>query len=172
MNPFTRLVQASDPADRQADRHTAADRLLRAAATIAFAGMAALTIFGCSSPPKDLDVALEKQTAAGVYRVALVPPAEAPAINQMHSWKVKLATPDGTPVHGARFAVDGGMPQHGHGLPTQPRVTREIAGGTYQLDGMKFSMTGWWEVKLDIQGPQGPDKVTFNTVVDTPKGRQ
>ena len=84
----------------------------------------------------------------------------------MHSWKVKLATADGTPVRGARFTVDGGMPQHGHGLPTQPRVTRELAEGTYQLDGMKFSMTGWWEVKLAIQGPQGADQVTFNTVID------
>ena len=71
--------------------------------------------------------------------------------------------PDGAPVHDARFAVDGGMPQHGHGLPTQPRVTRELADGTYLLEGMKFSMTGWWEVKLAIQGPHGADKVTFNT---------
>jgi hypothetical protein len=85
---------------------------------------------------------------------------------------VKLATAEGTPVHGARFRVDGGMPQHGHGLPTQPRVTREIEAGVYALDGMKFSMTGWWEVKLDIDSPQGADKVTFNTVVTSPAARQ
>jgi len=132
---------------------------------------ALLGLAGCGTPPKDLDVSLDKASAAGVYRVALVPPAPAPAINQLHSWKVKLAAADGTPVHGARFAVDGGMPQHGHGLPTQPRVTRELADGTYQLDGMKFSMTGWWEVKLAIEGPQGADKVTFNTVVDHPPVR-
>jgi hypothetical protein len=63
------------------------------------------------------------------------------------------------------------MPQHGHGLPTRPRITRELEDGTYLLEGMKFSMTGWWEVKLDIQGPQGPDRVTFNTVVGTPASR-
>lgn len=142
---------------------------------VSFATLSALSMLvvsGCSSPPKDLDVALEKHSAAGIYRVALVPPAQAPAINQLHSWRVKLATPDGAPVHGASFAVDGGMPQHGHGLPTQPRVTRELADGTYQLDGMKFSMTGWWEVKLGIQGPRGADKVTFNTVVNNPAVRQ
>ena len=60
------------------------------------------------------------------------------------------------------------MPQHGHGLPTQPRVTRELAEGSYQLDGMKFSMTGWWELKLAITGPLGEDRVTFNTVVGNP----
>jgi hypothetical protein len=37
---------------------------------------------------------------------------------------------------------------------------------------MKFSMTGWWEVKLGIQGPQGADKVTFNTVVNNASVRQ
>ena len=64
------------------------------------------------------------------------------------------------------------MPQHGHGFPTKPRVTREVEGGTYLLEGMKFSMTGWWEVKLNIQSPLGQDKVTFNTIVEPPAPRQ
>jgi hypothetical protein len=127
----------------------------------------AASVVACSTPP-DLDLALDKKSAAGTYRVGLVPPPQAPAGNQMHSWKVKLATPEGTPVSGAKFVVDGGMPQHGHGLPTQPRVTRELENGLYQIDGMKFSMTGWWELKLAIQGPQGADKVTFNTMVNRP----
>lgn len=142
-------------------------RKLPAAAALA---ALALSLAGCGTPP-DLDLSLDKASAAGLYRVGLVPPAQAPAINQMHGWKVRLATADGAPVHGATFAVDGGMPQHGHGLPTQPRVTRELEGGVYALDGMKFSMTGWWEVKLAIQGPQGADKVTFNTVVANPAAR-
>ena len=144
------------------------------AAVAAIAGVVATTalaVAGCATP-KDLDLALDKPTNAGTYRVALVPPAQAPAINQMHSWTVRLATPQGQPVHGATFSVDGGMPQHGHGLPTKPRVTRELADGSYQIDGMKFSMTGWWEVKLDIRGPQGADQVTFNTVVNPPVVRQ
>ena len=144
---------------------------LKFAASAALA-VTAFWVTGCMTQPKDLDLSMDKKSAAGVYRVALVPPAQAPAINQMHSWKVKLATADGAPVHGARFVVDGGMPQHGHGLPTQPRVTREVEDGTYALEGMKFSMTGWWEVKLDIQAPQGVDKVTFNTVVSAPAVRQ
>ena len=145
-------------------------RSRRFALATTFAALAALGTLGMTgcSTPRDLDLALEKPSAAGLYRVALVPPAQAPAINQIHSWTVKLATPQGQPVHGATFAVDGGMPQHGHGLPTKPRVTRELADGSYQIDGMKFSMTGWWEVKLDIHGPEGDDKVTFNTIVARP----
>ena len=137
-------------------------------ASTAAAAAAALILAGCGTAPSDLDLSLEHPSTAGVYRVSLVPPERAPAINQLHSWTVRLAGADGAPVHGATFAVDGGMPQHGHGLPTQPRVTREIGDGTYRLDGMKFSMTGWWEVKLAIQSPLGSDRVTFNTVVGQP----
>jgi hypothetical protein len=133
---------------------------------------AILVVAGCSTPPTNLDLALEKPTAQGTYRVALVPPREAVAINKMHSWQVKVTTPDGQPVRNAEVAVDGGMPQHGHGLPTQPRVTRELAPGTYQLDGMKFSMPGWWEVKLDVRAKPGEDKVTFNTVIDSSGARR
>ena len=72
----------------------------------------------------------------------------------------------------ARIEVDGGMPQHGHGLPTRPQVTRELPGGGYLIEGMKFSMSGWWEVKLAIEGPAGADRVTFNTVVAEPGARR
>jgi hypothetical protein len=143
-------------------------RTLTASAALA----ATVLLSACGTPAKDLDLSLDKNSAAGVYRVALVPPAQPAAINQMHSWKVRLATTDGAPVHGAKFVVDGGMPQHGHGLPTQPRVTREVGDGMYSLDGMKFSMTGWWEVKLAIDGAPGADKVTFNTVVANAPVRQ
>ena len=128
---------------------------------------AALVVAGCSTPPTNLDLALDKATTNGMYRVALVPPADTVAINKMHTWQVKVSTPDGQPVHNAAVAVDGGMPQHGHGLPTHPRVTRELSPGTYLVEGMKFSMPGWWEVKLDVRAQPGADKVTFNTVLDS-----
>lgn len=120
---------------------------------------------GCMSPPKELDLALTRPSADNKYVVTLQPPAKAAAINQLHSWRVLLASPTGAPVAQARITVDGGMPQHGHGLPTKPQVTRELPGGAYLIEGMKFSMTGWWEIKLAIEGTAGADRVTFNTVV-------
>ena len=62
--------------------------------------------------------------------------------------------------------VDGGMPQHGHGLPTQPKQTDEVAPGIYRIDGVKFSMTGWWEFRLNINAPFGDDSATFNIVLE------
>ena len=130
--------------------------------------LALASFAGCTTPPSDLDLSMQRPTQDKKFVVALQPPATPPAINQIHSWQVKLSTPDGSPVTRARISVDGGMPQHGHGLPTRPQVTRELTDGTYLLEGMKFSMTGWWEIKLAIDSPQGIDKVTFNTVVAEP----
>jgi hypothetical protein len=144
---------------------------MRQASTTALAAAAAATLIslgGCMTSPPSLDLSLEHTSAQGRYVVTLVPPQEAPAINQIHAWKVQVASPEGTPVTAARIAVDGGMPQHGHGLPTQPLVRRQVNEGTYLIEGMKFSMTGWWEVKLALEAPQGPDKVTFNVVVADP----
>ena len=123
---------------------------------------------GCMSAPKDLDLSLTRTSVDKKYVVTLRPPAVPPAISQLHAWQVSVATPAGLPVAQARIQVDGGMPQHGHGLPTRPRVTQELSAGTYLMEGMKFSMTGWWEIKLVIDGSQGADSLTFNTVVAQP----
>ena len=135
----------------------------------------ALTVFaataGCMSAPSNLDLSLTRPTVDNKFVVTLQPPARPAAINQLHSWQVRLATPAGAPIAHARITVDGGMPQHGHGLPTRPRVTQltqltqEGTDGSYVIEGMKFSMTGWWEIKLAIDSPEGADQVTFNTVV-------
>lgn len=126
-----------------------------------------LALAGCATPPADLDVSLKRPTEAGTFIVTLQPPQTAPAINQMHAWTIHVATAAGVPVKGARIAIDGGMPQHGHGLPTQPRVTKELANGDYLMEGMKFSMTGWWEIKLAIEAAGAADRVTFNQVIET-----
>jgi hypothetical protein len=127
---------------------------------------AALT--ACAAPPRDLDLSMRHPSAQGRYLVQMEPPTAVPAINQIHAWQIKVSSPDGAPVRNARIAVDGGMPQHGHGLPTRPQVTREVADGTYLMEGMKFSMTGWWEIKLAIQAAGGSDTAVFNTVIDPP----
>jgi hypothetical protein len=65
-------------------------------------------------------------------------------------------------VDSASITVDGGMPQHGHGLPTRPIVTKHLGEGEHLVEGMKFNMGGWWVVKFAISSAQGSDIVTFN----------
>jgi hypothetical protein len=155
MNHFDRNVSPTITASPR----TALPHRLLSGATLAIA------LVACAAPPSNLDLSLRHPSAQGRYIVQMEPPATAPAINQIHAWQIKLSKPDGTPVRGARITVDGGMPQHGHGLPTRPQVSAEIADGTYLMAGMKFSMTGWWEIKLAIQAADGADAAVFNTIV-------
>jgi hypothetical protein len=75
---------------------------------------------------------------------------------------VVVTDSDGHTVDGATIGIDGGMPQHGHGLPTRPRVTRNLGDGLYEIGGVRFNMSGWWEFSLDITSSVGSDKITFN----------
>lgn len=71
----------------------------------------------------------------------------------------------GQAVTDAAITIDGGMPQHGHGLPTRPRMTKNIGSGSYEISGVRFNMGGWWELKLTITTAAGSDTVTFNLSV-------
>ena len=116
-------------------------------------------------PPADLDLSLSKPTAQGFYTASIEPGLSPVTVGTMHSWTVQFSTREGKPVDRARIAVDGGMPQHGHGLPTEPEVTADLGDGRYQVEGMKFNMPGWWVVNFSVDGPAGPDTVTFNLVL-------
>ncbi|KLK90481.1 hypothetical protein AA309_25570 [Microvirga vignae] len=117
------------------------------------------------SVPDNLDLALEKPTAAGLYKAAIAPEAASIVVGSMHAWTATVRTPSGSPVKAARIGINGGMPRHGHGLPTSPQVTRSLGDGRYLIEGMKFNMRGWWTLDLAIDGPKGPDTVTFNLVL-------
>ena len=52
-----------------------------------------------------------------------------------------------------------------HGLPTSPKATASLGQGRYRIEGVKFNMTGLWELKLAITAPAGEDKVTFNLML-------
>ena len=71
-------------------------------------------------------------------------------INEMHSWQIKVLDSKSEPVTNASISVEGGMPDHDHGLPTRPRVTSEIRPGTYLMQGIRFHMPGKWEWKFVI----------------------
>ena len=134
--------------------------------TFAAAVLAAGTLLAAAcATPRDLDLSLQHPSAQGRFVVGLEPPSTGPAVNQMHAWQVRVQTADGAPVSQAKLTFDGGMPQHGHGFPTRPRVTREIGPGVYALEGMKFSMTGWWDLRLGIQAGDVSDTAVFNVVL-------
>ena len=112
-----------------------------------------------------LDLSRSRATAAGLYTVAIEPEAGEIKQGELQGWIVSVKGKDGAPVADAQIAVDGGMPEHNHGLPTAPAATENLGGGRYKVEGVKFSMSGWWELRFAITAPAGADNVTFNLVL-------
>ncbi len=114
----------------------------------------------------EADEAEPWSSASGLYRLTVEPAPSALRINELHSWTLTLTDAAGQPVSGARFEVSGGMPEHNHGLPTQPVVTTEHADGSYQLEGMRFHMHGYWEVRVRVLAEPGSDTVLLKLDID------
>lgn len=93
--------------------------------------------------------------------VSYTTPDGDPEINRIHSWVLHIENADGVGIEGATVEVEGGMPAHDHGLPTRPRVTADLGGGDYKLQGMRFHMNGYWEVVVTITTDDGKSKITI-----------
>ena len=149
-------------------RSTTRSRLAQlgaAAIRISAAVAVATTLTGCmlfARPPRTLDYSRTRSSEAGIYRGTIEPAGDSIPQGKLHSWTLRLENAAGAPVAGAQIAVDGGMPQHGHGLPTKPQVKRLAESGEYLVQGMKFNMGGWWVVKFRVDAAAGNDSLVFN----------
>ena len=139
-------------------RRVASFTILAAASALAIGGAAGAARQG-------LDQSLDRKTESGLFQVSVRSAEQPIPMNRIHRWTVKLSDARGRPVADARIVVDGGMPEHGHGLPTAPKATPGPQAGTYVINGMKFSMDGWWELKLAIEAGGRSDRVTYNIVL-------
>lgn len=123
-------------------------------------------MMGDQPAPNNLDTSTSRLSDDGLFQVSWSSDADVPPLNQIHTWTLHIETADGQPVEGATILVDGGMPQHGHGLPTNPQVTEDLGGGDYRLEGMRFQMPGFWEVRFNISANGQDDSITFNLILE------
>lgn len=103
---------------------------------------------------------LEAKSNAGLYQVTVESPGDL-AMNVLETWTVTVKDGAGQPVDNATITVGGGMPEHGHGLPTEPAVTEKLGDGRYRVEGVKFNMSGDWELDLTIDAAPGADAAKF-----------
>ena len=87
-------------------------------------------------------------------------------VNALHQWVVEVHDRNDQPVAPALVEVAGGMPGHGHGLPTQPQMTKDLGNGRYLIEGMKFNMDGKWLIKLRITTPELRDTAEFELMIN------
>lgn len=113
-------------------------------------------------PPAASEFGAGPRASARNLYAATLEPREPIALRKLLAVPVRIVDANGRPVEGATVSIEGGMPEHRHGLPTKPRVTRSLGGGAYEIEGLRFSMGGWWQVTLVIASPAGVDSVTFN----------
>jgi hypothetical protein len=159
-------MAASTSGTRNAKRWKTAAKL-GAAAVLSLALLGACThvammLRGGVEPPAASEFGFGPRRSSGGLYEATLEPAEPLRVRRMHTVKLSVRTAEQAPVESASIAVDGGMPQHGHGLPTRPKVTQRLGDGTYQVEGVKFNMGGWWELKFRIDSAAGTDSVTVN----------
>ena len=130
---------------------------------LTFAATAHAGLLGADVPrPAENEFGLgPRASAKQVYSVKLLP-QQPLRPRHLLTVPVEIRDASGRPIEGATFSVDGGMPEHRHGLPTQPRLGRALGAGLYEIEGLRFNMGGWWELKLAIESPTGRDSVTFN----------
>jgi hypothetical protein len=135
-----------------------------AALIVIVLGYAAFTMIRMSYVPPNLDYSLTRLSANGVYRATYSSETPVP-VNQLHSWTLHVETADGKPVDNAAISIFGDMPQHGHGMPTEPQVTQNLDHGDYLVEGMKFQMGGWWKIDFTINANGQSDQVSFNLML-------
>ena len=87
----------------------------------------------------------------GKYRVSLKSNLFPLQTGKIHSWALHVETASGEPVENAYIRIHGGMPAHKHGFPTTPRVKKYLGNGDYEIEGVKFSMPGEWEMRINIK---------------------
>lgn len=110
-----------------------------------------------------VDLATERRSRNGLYTVKVERRPE-PTLDDFHAWTLRITDAAGKPVERAQISIKGGMPEHGHGLPTSPKIAYTGKPGEYRIEGLQFSMPGWWEVSLYISQDRRDDSVTLNLI--------
>lgn len=135
-------------------------------AVVALAAMAVgAWVWSMAPTAPELDLSGSKPSAKGFYQVTIEPETPPLKQNELQSFMLTLKTAAGAPVDDALISIDGGMPAHGHGLPTAPKATASLGDGRYRVEGVKFSMGGHWELRFAIAASAGADDVTFNLLL-------
>ncbi len=132
---------------------------------LVFAIFMGIMMWRINDIPSNLDTSTTRSSENGLFEVSYAPSNGSVPLNQMHQWTLHVVTADGQPVENATIAVDGNMPQHGHGMPTRPQVTQYLGNGNYLVEGLRFQMGGWWVMDFVITSEGQSDTVRFNMML-------
>lgn len=101
-------------------------------------------------------------SATGAYLITLRPKEREFLIGTTQAWIATISDAQGKAFVPNALYFDGGMPGHGHGLPSAPRFTQHLGGTEFLLEGMTLNMPGDWRFVVTVGGPAGVDHATFD----------
>jgi len=127
---------------------------------------AAVGLACASAPPTGERPGWTARSDSGRLTGRLAPESGAVELGKFQTWILELRQTGGDAVTGAAVAIAGGMPGHGHGLPSQPQVTEEIGSGRYRIEGVKLNMVGAWVIELFVETSAGRDRLRFDLAID------
>jgi hypothetical protein len=113
----------------------------------------------------DMTSSIVRPSESGRYLVEIRAERSTARRSDQHAWLVRIASLTGEWIQPTRLAFSGGMPQHGHGFETMPRVTDTLADGWFRVGGIRFHMAGEWRILVEFVGPEGADVAIFEVVV-------
>lgn len=122
-------------------------------------------LLACKAPT-DADTAkpawqLTQTSTNGLFKVRLMC-QHLPSVGAFQDCQLELKDGSGKAISEAKINLDGGMPKHGHGLPTAPVVSPLAAQGHYKIEGLQYNMPGAWLLGLLIKTTAGQDKLVFS----------
>lgn len=96
-------------------------------------------------------LAHEARSNGGRYLVRYSTDPSQPPLNDYFTIRAVVCEADHPerPAPGVTLRVDAGMPEHQHGMNTQP-IVRPGKDGVFNVEGMLFHMSGRWELYFDI----------------------
>jgi len=95
------------------------------------------------------------------YRITLYSNTFPIPMQKIHNWTARIEYANGKPLEKAKIYIHGGMPAHRHGFPVTPRVRKYLGDGKFLIEGIKFSMIGDWEMRLNIKEKSRRDRAIF-----------
>jgi hypothetical protein len=110
-----------------------------------------------------------RATQQGRYTVELSTDPTEPPMGELFVMQAVLRDREGQLLEQAKVKLDARMPQHNHGMATDPIDDPGVCttptdcrhpGGVYRTAGFKFHMPGEWTVSVEILGPEGQDSTT------------
>ena len=111
---------------------------------------------------QEIDYAsVTRESSGGVYRVELTPADNKVPLLQLHHWFARFYLSDGSEIRPQQIVLSGGMAAHGHGLPTEPKLSDYVDDKGFQIDGVRFNMAGIWSLRVEFVYANQSDYADF-----------